>query len=1547
MASAFTKLFLPSHRKRNSISSAKRPETQPASLQPPQHPPPSGRKSFASVRPSFQASIQEDEPSQFGLPSRHHAGFLTTDSLNAPHIPPADDLTARRDSFGFDPDCRPSVLPLRDSDPAAQLSDCDAVQAPSIAAASAFDNACRPPEDDDDDLDDNPIFLRLSEDVRLQPDWDAARLVLVPLCRCLLMAELSEQACLEDDTYIALHAFAPSRLFRDQFASVRSTLTDRHSSKAETSSASQDPAQSTSEASELGAQRGSWDQLAITATLLPDQRAVNVSISRSASASSKAHGYGPLQTPRSEERKLRIVAETTVYRTVPVAPDPQAPMISPVRPSASSGFEVVSRANPAKPPPKQEKVKVRVISVDEVLVPPSMAPSHSDGGSALATPSSAAGGSGTQHLQPGSVASRNAGSADDDAPIDIAGDLTISSVAAGTLSDAVLSAIPVTRSFAMDLRLLLSPPTELTTLAAPFAAAFDALSSAALEFCFAFVFVKGFEQYNVNRIRRGIFQKAWRVLLETLAAERGRGSQGAASTRPSELSSDASQRLQEVLENVVLGYVHDKVYGSAADQLAEVDQSLEELLALYESCGVSLVELGVYVPTLRHRPGRLEGAVMTLRNGLLAHRPEELDDALASADRTGLLQVLDAGCPRDDPDSASGSDSGLDLACTMAASLDLAAHPPRAIKGSGYPPINVRTPRETMQALKATIDEVGLAVQRSHLASSRTSLAATLEQAPLLSTDDLLPVLAYVVIKAQPAKLASCLHYAKTFKLIEPGQFDLSWALVTFEAVVEYLKGDPLGLRRGGATTLDAFGFRTGGTASRHGSIGDASMRSLPSRHKLSSGTIAAASQYHTVSMSRQSSDARDRRASMPLGSPDGTWSPTSPMSPSGSSSGAPFPANGLGYFPRTAAPAAGTADPSTQASDPAFDGGASPLLHQDDFKMPGMPASSVSGRPSSRTWHRPGSFYGNVDGSASRDTLADSPRTGPQTQPLSRQSSTRSRTISLNAGSGSELQIRPQIVRSGRRPHGASVSQIDLSQIGPSMERSGSSNGGRSVRVVGSPSLATASPPTASRRKSMDSWTALSIFGGGFGGGVSGSAARSSSSEERGSLDVHSDDRPVVRRVGAARPHSFAESAGSSDGNGFQGNASSSSISWLPWAAEGGSNRRPGTPGTSSIASAEGILDSASIYSGVTRSASGSGFASIHAAVAQQSQSSSAETPSSAGEPGTPSIGASHSRRAPSIRSNSSLSSAPGADDLSAALAEAAATSPHTMAGQLQAAQSTSQLRVPSNRKRYRARFLSNAGSSAPAAPSPATVTREATAGDIHRAGDRRSFGSLSAVMASDAVAAVAASESSSQALGQMLSSSTTPDVEAHASPIVSGHLDPTWTARDDRLIPPFFRLQVPSPVKEISDPLATPSPTIASPTPAGGHSPTLELRGNPALPGAASLPLLLSNNNTNITLEGALGAQTAAGDKENGGGEGPVPTPYHTPAEFDLGIFADISSSASVNAATTTLLDSHSPSPSHSHQAPGLDLSSLLSHSHSTFKRRAARGGPASASS
>ncbi len=197
-----------------------------------------------------------------------------------------------------------------------------------------------------------------------------------------------------------------------------------------------------------------------------------------------------------------------------------------------------------------------------------------------------------------------------------------------SMSDLILQYIPSKRLLSGDLRILADSSTASSRLASALSNAFNVLFSAAHQFAASFVYVKGFDNYNAHRIRRGIWFKAWKAFEEQLGSE-----------HIARLSVEAFHRIKSLLENVVMGLVHTKMYDPIQDQLLDADLVTGEVLSTYNTYNVVLADFGVTNVALKQRPARLEEAIATLREGLCDDGGPELDEALAAGD-IDLLKAI-------------------------------------------------------------------------------------------------------------------------------------------------------------------------------------------------------------------------------------------------------------------------------------------------------------------------------------------------------------------------------------------------------------------------------------------------------------------------------------------------------------------------------------------------------------------------------------------------------------------------------------------------------------------------------------------------------------------------------------------------------------------------------------------------------------------------------------------------------------------------------------------------------------------------------------------
>ncbi|KAJ9474099.1 VPS9 domain-containing protein [Pseudozyma hubeiensis] len=1014
MASAFTRLFSSSHRKRTSTaSSSRRHESRfPTS-------------STFDLRHSIpEESSSAAEPS---FPSSASPTKLTVQQLNDHVSAPISDATLRRRSLANDA-CRSNDA-QRPSLPRS-FSALD-ITSPLNLGVAAHQNitseldetTVQPPADDEDDFESNPLYLNLSEDPRLATDWTTASLALIPLARTLTSRDAVHPDDLHDPHFVALHAFAPSRLYKDQFVSIRSLV---HAS----ASLPDAPVR----------QHGyDWGHVTLTAAIHSDQRSITVTETTHASRASSETAYPPsgsgsqpLPATSTAKRQVAIVAETTIYRTLPT---PERPTIS----NHQSGFQVTSRIQSSSSDTPAPSAKVRVITVDLPIV--------------------------RRRTHAAPIESSHAVLSTSDPAAD---DQTIS------ISDLILEHVPPRRRFATDLSFLANPSVASPRLAESLINAFHVLFTAAHQFIASFIYVRGFESYNAHRIRRGIWFKAWKAFEERLGSE-----------HIARLSVEAFHRIKSLLENVVMGLVHTKMYGPIQDQLLDADLVTDDVLGAYNAFNVTLADFGVHNVALRQRPGSLDAAIDILNQGLRDESGPELDDALSAGD----LTLFNAFVGQSQDEAVLTQSSSLDRLQT---DLGLAESPHhRTDLATASSDVHRRTPLQILQTLRATIDEIGWAAERVHVASSRRT-SSSHERPPPLGTDDLLPILSYVFMRARADRLCSMLYYARVFQLTDTATSpELQWALVTCDAVIAYLRTDPLRLcRRRSSGSIPAESLRKG-SQSQSLSINNndgLSVRSMSSRSHQ--GSTGASTLNATTPLVRGSS-ANETSANADAASLHSPRS-SSPLVDASSDRISVNEANS--YFYRHG-------DVSLEhlayaASD------ASPRLYAEGFKLPGLPASVSSRRNSRILGQRPPSVFSlSEDGDAisllpdtSLDALEPRPSLSAASPSPSRPLKSRNRTFSSSSNSTThnDVQIRPQIVRTIKRSQTGNLYTANRLER-TSSNGSATSSGQIHVRVVGSPSmqmadantgrdpaLVNASPPKtdrSDRRRSFDSWTAFSLF--------------------------------------------------------------------------------------------------------------------------------------------------------------------------------------------------------------------------------------------------------------------------------------------------------------------------------------------------------------------------------------------------------------------------------------------------------------------------------------
>lgn len=838
---------------------------------------------------------------------------------------------------------------------------------------------------DEEELDENPLYAALTQRSSLHCEWNMAKLVLVPS-----KAHDIRQQDMKNDAYIGLHAMQPSNLFKDQYVSVRSTK----------------GTSSTPQGTE-----DQWGNTTLTATLEAESRTVQLVMSRPTGRASEGH--------TRLEHTASVLNETTVYRSMTNQEASQIPS----SPSATQG----QKRN------RRERIRIRILTIDGLVVPDD---AHTR---LLASENPPQPGetpcTGSEQTLQTQLESRQKQQKKESITfpqgspeLDQEPNSTVLPLTSGAHSTGVeVSPVPLRRQFLADFAFLLDPPQEMQPLKEPLRAALDTLLRAASEFISAYVYVSGFDAYNVSRIRRGILSRAWQ------AFEMCMGKEGDTSL----LGPEGRARMLLLLENVVMGHCHGKIYSSIQTVYRSADEAVDNVLCTYQELQVSLDDLGVGFPAICRRPAFLDRAIFIAKH--LGDADEDMEHLLVGCNIALIRSLAKQG----------------DL--TLSDSSDSVYYTPERNRG------RIRTPLDVFDVLQATLEEIGIALAKA----SKSSLDKTGALGTSLGTDELLPVLAYVLIRAGPMKLVSLLYYARQFGLSDAISSQSNWALVTHDAVIEYLRKDPLHLCSVKSPTCGS------------------SVHSISSERTLIHSPMTRSS----TQMERKLEGwRRDRRCSLP-----GSILLSSIHSELSDST---LPSCVSSDLPSSVSHTEGAEDQSAGEAG---------------FKLPGRPASAYAVTHRSRLMSALDVV--GEDGFAGADSHPSA------AQSFSRPASNLSKRTTSMTGSG-DLHIRPQIVvRSTKGSSRSPVSSIGsrdcvitsdiiTSHQEKNLERT-LSLGSKRMSRTGSeepphcrldPGAAAVQVPKQTRRKSLDSWSSFSFFGSGAASLLStpeGSGAASSSTVE------------------------------------------------------------------------------------------------------------------------------------------------------------------------------------------------------------------------------------------------------------------------------------------------------------------------------------------------------------------------------------------------------------------------------------------------------------------
>ncbi|KAI9629042.1 hypothetical protein KEM48_011201 [Puccinia striiformis f. sp. tritici PST-130] len=300
------------------------------------------------------------------------------------------------------------------------------------------------------------------------------------------------------------------------------------------------------------------------------------------------------------------------------------------------------------------------------------------------------------------------------------------------------------RSVLGDFAFLLSPPEELGAITCGILR--KSVSKVWMHchrFCETVVFLKGFESYILSQLKNEIYEPITNDIRGDLKKH------GHATVES--WGNEDWERLTNLVENVMFAFLHSSLYSRGLScHYASEDDYLDSILHDYRKRQIPLREFEIELPAALQDESLLTDAVEKL-NQLRAYEgaystpsplsPEILQRlfiAMDTADEQTVLNILMA-----------------------------------------------KTPVECISIIKQTID-ILVSVWKDV-----STQAGMDEEAQRLTPDDLLALLASVIVRSGIQQQHSLIQYVKVFRLTSSISPATDWAFVSYQAAIAYLQSDP------------------------------------------------------------------------------------------------------------------------------------------------------------------------------------------------------------------------------------------------------------------------------------------------------------------------------------------------------------------------------------------------------------------------------------------------------------------------------------------------------------------------------------------------------------------------------------------------------------------------------------------------------------------------------------------------------------------------------------------------------------------------------------
>lgn len=300
------------------------------------------------------------------------------------------------------------------------------------------------------------------------------------------------------------------------------------------------------------------------------------------------------------------------------------------------------------------------------------------------------------------------------------------------------------RSVVNDFTFLLSPPEEFGAIVCGILR--KSVSKVWMHchrFCETVFFLKGFEALIVSQLKNEIFEPLTLDVREDLK-KHGHATVDA-------WVNEDWDRLIHLIENVLFAFLHATLYSRGIScHYASEDDYLDGILHNYRQRQIPLSEFAIELPSALQDESLLSEAVDKL-NQLRAYEgayttpspmsPEILQRLFVAMDTVDEQRVLNV--------------------------------------------LMAKTPLECISIIKQTIDILVL------IWNDISAQAGMDDEARRLTPDDLLALLASVIVRSGVQQQHSLIQYIKVFRLSGSLSAETDWAFVSYQAAIAYLQSDP------------------------------------------------------------------------------------------------------------------------------------------------------------------------------------------------------------------------------------------------------------------------------------------------------------------------------------------------------------------------------------------------------------------------------------------------------------------------------------------------------------------------------------------------------------------------------------------------------------------------------------------------------------------------------------------------------------------------------------------------------------------------------------